>query len=88
MFLRRYFFTIIIKALAFIVGIFSPTPEIQLFCCGNAVSIILDYVYQIYVFVPVLIMVGRQEEKEAINCETASKKTMSRRRNIQVKVSV
>uniref|UniRef100_A0A1I7WSX3 SSD domain-containing protein n=1 Tax=Heterorhabditis bacteriophora TaxID=37862 RepID=A0A1I7WSX3_HETBA len=33
--------------LAFLVGIYTPTPEIQLFCIGNAVAILFDFIYQI-----------------------------------------
>ena len=33
--------------LAFIVGIYTPTPEIQLFCAGNAVAILFDFFYQV-----------------------------------------
>jgi len=33
--------------LAFCVGIFTPTPEIQLFCAGNASAIFVDYIYQV-----------------------------------------
>lgn len=33
--------------LAFIVGIYTPTPEIQLFCIGNAAAICMDYFFQV-----------------------------------------
>lgn len=33
--------------LAFLVGIYTPTPEIQLFCMGNSVAIMFDFFYQV-----------------------------------------
>ncbi|KHJ84155.1 hypothetical protein OESDEN_16135 [Oesophagostomum dentatum] len=34
--------------LAFLVGYYTPTPEIQLFCLGNSVAILFDFIYQVY----------------------------------------
>jgi hypothetical protein len=39
--------TTLTNFLAFAIGILTPTPEIQLFSIGNALSIVLDYVYQV-----------------------------------------
>lgn len=33
--------------LAFLVGYYSPTPEIQVFCFGNAIAIAFDFFYQV-----------------------------------------
>ena len=49
--------------LAFVVGIFSPTPEITLFCAANAVAIFFDYVYQFLLFTPVLVIAAEFEMK-------------------------
>ncbi|CAI5448629.1 unnamed protein product [Caenorhabditis angaria] len=40
--------------LAFLVGIYTPTPEISLFCAGNAVAILFDFVYQITMYTAIL----------------------------------
>ncbi|CAD6198850.1 unnamed protein product [Caenorhabditis auriculariae] len=39
---------------AFLVGIYTPTPEISLFCAGNAVAIVFDFVYQITMYTAIL----------------------------------
>lgn len=64
--------------LAFTVGIFSPVPEIQLFCAGNAVAIFADYLYQIFVFVPVLVLLSKRE-----NNDEATKNQLERRRKMK-----
>uniref|UniRef100_A0A0K0DGN1 SSD domain-containing protein n=1 Tax=Angiostrongylus cantonensis TaxID=6313 RepID=A0A0K0DGN1_ANGCA len=38
------------NVMAFLVGYFTPTPEIQLFCIGNAIAILFDFIYQFSVF--------------------------------------
>ncbi|CAJ0936318.1 unnamed protein product, partial [Mesorhabditis belari] len=48
---------------AFLVGYFTPTPEIQLFCIGNAVAIILDYLYQISMYCCMISIGARMDEK-------------------------
>uniref|UniRef100_A0A7E4UX87 SSD domain-containing protein n=1 Tax=Panagrellus redivivus TaxID=6233 RepID=A0A7E4UX87_PANRE len=55
--------TSVTNCLAFIVGIFSPTPEIVLFCAGNAVAIFFDYVYQFLLFTPIICIAGDFEIK-------------------------
>lgn len=40
--------------LAFLVGIYTPTPEISLFCAGNAVAILFDFIYQITMYTAIL----------------------------------
>ena len=39
--------TSLTNIMAFIVGIYTPTPEIQLFCIGNAAAILMDYIFQV-----------------------------------------
>ncbi|GMS92084.1 hypothetical protein PENTCL1PPCAC_14259 [Pristionchus entomophagus] len=58
--------------LAFAIGIYTPTPEIQLFCIGNAVAVIFDYIYQLTMYMAVVSISG---EKEVIE-EEARKKEM------------
>ncbi|KAI6184221.1 SSD domain-containing protein [Aphelenchoides bicaudatus] len=56
--------TTITNFLAFMVGIFSSTPEIQLFSIGNALAIVLDYIYQWTVFGSFMVLTGRWELRE------------------------
>lgn len=58
--------TSLTNVLAFAVGIVSsPTPEIQLFCAGNCFAIAMDYFFQIFVFVPVVVIAASFEEATA-----------------------
>ncbi|CAI4222094.1 unnamed protein product [Auanema sp. JU1783] len=50
--------------LAFIIGIYTPTPEIQLFCIGNAVAIVFDYVYQITMYSALVSITGDMEMRK------------------------
>lgn len=56
--------TSLTNILAFGVGMFAPTPEIRLFCAGNAVAIFFDYVYQLFMYAPIIAIVGEYEMKE------------------------
>lgn len=51
------------NVLAFVIGIYSPTPEIVLFCAGNAVAIFFDFVYQFVLFTPVMVIAAEFEMK-------------------------
>uniref|UniRef100_A0AC34QDR4 SSD domain-containing protein n=1 Tax=Panagrolaimus sp. JU765 TaxID=591449 RepID=A0AC34QDR4_9BILA len=51
------------NVLAFVVDLFSPTPEITLFCTGNAVAIFFDYVFQFTIFGPIMIIAAEYEMK-------------------------
>ncbi|KJH48071.1 patched family protein [Dictyocaulus viviparus] len=57
--------------IAFLVGYFTPTPEIQLFCIGNAIAILFDFLYQITMYAALLSITGdlqmRDFFKSAIN---------------------
>jgi predicted RND superfamily exporter protein len=54
--------TTITNFLAFAIGFFSPTPEIKLFSIGNALAIVLDYVYQWTIFGSFMVLTGRFEK--------------------------
>uniref|UniRef100_A0A914YA02 SSD domain-containing protein n=1 Tax=Panagrolaimus superbus TaxID=310955 RepID=A0A914YA02_9BILA len=53
--------TTLTNVLAFGVGALTPTPEIQLFSIGNAVAIIVDYIYQWTVYGSFMAIYGRIE---------------------------
>lgn len=50
--------------MAFAIGVFTPTPEIQLFSIGNAAAIVLDYIYQWTVFGSFMVLTGHWELRE------------------------
>ncbi|GMT23576.1 hypothetical protein PFISCL1PPCAC_14873 [Pristionchus fissidentatus] len=50
--------------LAFAIGIYTPTPEIQLFCIGNVVAVIFDYIYQLTMYVAIVSISGAKEIAE------------------------
>ncbi|CAJ0604307.1 unnamed protein product [Cylicocyclus nassatus] len=51
--------------LAFLVGYYTPTPEIQLFCIGNSVAILFDYFYQITMYAALMSITGDFEMRKA-----------------------
>ncbi|KIH56704.1 hypothetical protein ANCDUO_13115, partial [Ancylostoma duodenale] len=51
--------------LAFLVGIYTPTPEIQLFCMGNSVAILFDFIYQITMYAALLSITGDLQMRKA-----------------------
>lgn len=55
--------TSLTNAISFIIGYFSPTPEIQLFCAGNALAIFFDYIYQFVFFGTIMAIAGDFEMK-------------------------
>jgi hypothetical protein len=59
-----------------------------LFCAGNAVAIFADYLYQLFVFVPVLVLLAKREQsRETAGVHRVSKAKMEKRRGMQKKVS-
>ncbi|KHN86089.1 Patched domain-containing protein 3 [Toxocara canis] len=57
------------NVLAFGIGSLTPTPEIRLFCIGNASAMIVDLIYQITFFGSVMAIITRhevQKEKKAL----------------------
>ncbi|PIO64443.1 hypothetical protein TELCIR_13929 [Teladorsagia circumcincta] len=42
--------------LAFLVGFYTPTPEIQVFCLGNAVAILFDFIYEVLFTHPAMLL--------------------------------
>ncbi|KAK6033296.1 hypothetical protein OSTOST_00489, partial [Ostertagia ostertagi] len=50
--------------LAFLVGFYTPTPEIQVFCFGNAVAILFDFFYEITLFAALLSITGHLQMRE------------------------
>uniref|UniRef100_A0A9J2PDX6 SSD domain-containing protein n=1 Tax=Ascaris lumbricoides TaxID=6252 RepID=A0A9J2PDX6_ASCLU len=62
------------NVLAFGIGALTPTPEIMLFCIGNASAMIVDLIYQITFFGSVMAIVTRREvekERKALLDKTA-----------------
>uniref|UniRef100_A0AC35U5L1 SSD domain-containing protein n=1 Tax=Rhabditophanes sp. KR3021 TaxID=114890 RepID=A0AC35U5L1_9BILA len=53
--------TSLTNVLAFGVGTFAPTPEIQLFCYANVVAIFIDYIYQMTMFLAIIAIAGDYE---------------------------
>jgi hypothetical protein len=51
----------------------SLFTEIQLFCAGTATAIFFDYLYQLFLFTPVLALVGEWEMREQLKAENDNK---------------
>uniref|UniRef100_A0A0N5A353 SSD domain-containing protein n=1 Tax=Parastrongyloides trichosuri TaxID=131310 RepID=A0A0N5A353_PARTI len=56
--------TSLTNILAFAIGAYTPTPEIQLFCIANVVAIFFDYFYQITMFLSIIVIAGDFELKK------------------------
>ncbi|CAB3406814.1 unnamed protein product [Caenorhabditis bovis] len=56
--------TSLTNLLAFLVGIYTPTPEISLFCAGNAVAILFDFIYQLTMFTAILSVCTNEEMRK------------------------
>lgn len=56
--------TSITNTLAFGIGAFTPTPEIQLFCRTTALAMAMDFVFELTFFAPILALAVRLEKKD------------------------
>ncbi|KAK6023353.1 patched family protein, partial [Ostertagia ostertagi] len=59
--------TTITNVMAFGIGAFTPTPEIQLFSIGNALAVIVDFIFQITIYAALMVIVGRYEVEKEMN---------------------
>ncbi|KAJ1361353.1 hypothetical protein KIN20_020574 [Parelaphostrongylus tenuis] len=59
--------TTITNFIAFCIGAFTPTPEIQLFSSGNAFAILIDFIFQLSIYAALMVIVGRYEIREEID---------------------
>ncbi|VDO50440.1 unnamed protein product [Haemonchus placei] len=59
--------TTITNVLAFGIGAFTPTPEIQLFSIGNALAVVVDFIFQITIYAALMVIVGRYEIEKEMN---------------------
>uniref|UniRef100_A0A0N5A349 SSD domain-containing protein n=1 Tax=Parastrongyloides trichosuri TaxID=131310 RepID=A0A0N5A349_PARTI len=55
--------TSLTNLLSFGIGIYTPTPAIKIFCVFVTVSVIYDYIYQIFFFTAVLVFGGHREKR-------------------------
>uniref|UniRef100_A0A0K0EN34 SSD domain-containing protein n=1 Tax=Strongyloides stercoralis TaxID=6248 RepID=A0A0K0EN34_STRER len=55
--------TSLTNLLSFGIGIYTPTPAIKIFCVFVTVSVVYDYVYQIFFFTAVLVFGGNREKR-------------------------
>uniref|UniRef100_A0A914E9S9 SSD domain-containing protein n=1 Tax=Acrobeloides nanus TaxID=290746 RepID=A0A914E9S9_9BILA len=70
--------TSLTNVLAFTIGAFTPTPEIQLFSIGSAAAMACDYIYQFTFFGALMVIIGRYElAMETITSENESENDSS-----------
>ncbi|KHJ90494.1 patched family protein [Oesophagostomum dentatum] len=53
--------TTITNFLAFGIGALTPTPEIQLFSIGNALAVVVDFIFQLTIYAALMVIIGRRE---------------------------
>uniref|UniRef100_A0AC35U7S7 SSD domain-containing protein n=1 Tax=Rhabditophanes sp. KR3021 TaxID=114890 RepID=A0AC35U7S7_9BILA len=56
--------TSLTNLLSFGIGIYTPTPAICVFCVFVTVSVIYDYIYQVFFFTAVLVYGGKREKEQ------------------------
>ncbi|CAI4232515.1 unnamed protein product [Auanema sp. JU1783] len=68
--------TTITNVLAFGIGAMTPTPEIQLFSIGNALAVIVDFIYQLTIYAALMAIVGRYEIEKEMEKKEKQMKTL------------
>lgn len=63
--------TTITNVLAFGIGALTPTPEIQLFSIGNALAVVVDFVFQLTIYAALMVLVGRYEVEQEMKQKPA-----------------
>ncbi|WKX94117.1 hypothetical protein Q1695_011403 [Nippostrongylus brasiliensis] len=63
--------TTITNLLAFGIGALTPTPEIQLFSIGNAIAVVVDFIFQLTIYAALMVIVGRYEVEKEIKGKVA-----------------
>ncbi|EPB77589.1 patched family protein [Ancylostoma ceylanicum] len=58
--------TTITNVLAFGIGALTPTPEIQLFSIGNALAVVVDFIFQLTIYAALMVIIGRREIQEEL----------------------
>ncbi|GMR50487.1 hypothetical protein PMAYCL1PPCAC_20682 [Pristionchus mayeri] len=70
--------TSLTNVLAAAIGIYTPTPEIQLFCIGNLVAVLFDYIYQLTMYMAIVSIDGQKEIADEEAAKERAKKEMDR----------
>ncbi|KAL6736552.1 hypothetical protein Aduo_006891 [Ancylostoma duodenale] len=58
--------TTITNVLAFGIGALTPTPEIQLFSIGNALAVVVDFIFQLTIYAALMVIIGRREIQQEL----------------------
>ncbi|KAK6737943.1 hypothetical protein RB195_020190 [Necator americanus] len=77
--------TTITNVLAFGIGALTPTPEIQLFSIGNALAVVVDFIFQLTIYAALMVIIGRREvEKELMNKQLALQQAKPAEKKIDI----
>ncbi|KAK6737947.1 hypothetical protein RB195_020192 [Necator americanus] len=77
--------TTITNVLAFGIGALTPTPEIQLFSIGNALAVVVDFIFQLTIYAALMAIIGRREvEKELMNKQLALQQAKPAEKKIDI----